>query len=79
MGPIGRIVKYDEENNYGPWRKYMRVWVKIDMEEPLKQDLVIEREEGDDIKLIFKFENLSKLCFICGSIGQTKKNCNKKI
>jgi len=50
---IGWMVKYDEENNYGPWKKYMRVWVKIDMEEPLKQDLVIE-EEGDDIKFIFK-------------------------
>lgn len=57
----------------------MRVWVKIDMEEPLKQDLVIEREEGDDIKLIFKYEKLGKLCFICGSIGHTIFFFNKKM
>jgi len=47
---IGQMVKYDDENNYDPWRKYMRVRVKIDMEEPLKQDQVIERGEGDVMK-----------------------------
>jgi hypothetical protein len=31
----------DDENNYGPWRKYMRVMIDIDMEEPQKQNLVI--------------------------------------
>jgi len=51
------MVKYDDENNYGPWRKYMRVRVEIDMEKPMKQDLVIGREEGDAIKLISNIQD----------------------
>lgn len=54
---IGRMVKYDDENNYGLWRKYMWVRVEISMEKPLKQDLVIEREEGDAIKLISNIQD----------------------
>lgn len=38
---ICMMVKYDDENNYGPWWKYMKVRIEIDMEELLKQDLVI--------------------------------------
>ena len=61
-----------------PWRKFMRVRAEIDMEHPLKQDLVIETKGGESIKLIFKFEKLGKLCFICGLLGHTNNFCNKK-
>jgi len=75
---IRKMVKYDEENNYGAWRIYMRVRMEIGLEEPLKQDLLIERESGEDIKLVFKYEHLGKFCFICGSIGHTENFCNHK-
>jgi len=41
---IRKMVKFDEENNYGPLRRFMRVRVEIVVEEPLQQALVIERE-----------------------------------
>jgi hypothetical protein len=75
---IGRMVKYDEENNYGPWRRFMRVRVEIALEEPLQKSLVIEREEGEDIKLVFKYEKLGKFCFVCGAIGHTENFCSDK-
>jgi len=56
----------------------MRVWVEIDVEEPLQQDLVIEREEGENIKIVFKYEKLGKFCFVCGAIGHTENFCSDK-
>jgi len=75
---IGRMVRHDKENNHGSWRRFMRVLVEIVGEEPLQQDLVIEREEGANIKLVFKFEKLGKFCFICGAIGHMENFCSDK-
>jgi len=54
---IGKMIRFDEENNYGPWRGFMRVRVKIEVEEPLQQELVIEREEGENIRLFSSMKN----------------------
>lgn len=54
------------------------VRVEIDMEEPLQQELVIEKEGGDPITLVLKYEKLGKLCFICGVLGHTNNFCDKK-
>lgn len=40
---IGGMTKYDEDNNYGPWRKYIKIRVEIVIEGPLKQDIILER------------------------------------
>lgn len=61
---IGKMVKYDEENNYDHWRKYMKIRVEIAIEEPLKQDLIIECDARDNTRLMFKYEKLGKFCFI---------------
>lgn len=71
---VGRMIKFDEENNYGPWRKFMRIRVEVMVEEPLQQELVIEREEGDNIKLLLKYEKLGKFCFVCGVIGHSENS-----
>jgi len=75
---IGTMIKFDEENNYGPWRRFMRIRVAIAIEAPLQQELIIEREEGDDIKLLFKYEKLGKFCFVCGIIGHSENFCSEK-
>jgi len=72
------MFNFDEENNYGSWRRFMRVRVEIDVEEPLQQDLVIEREEVENIKIVFKYEKLGKFCFVCGAIGHTENFCSDK-
>jgi len=72
------MIKFDEENNYGPWRRFMRVRVEIALEAPLQQELVIEREEGENIRLVFKYEKLGKFCFVCGAIGHSENFCSDK-
>ena len=75
---IGKMIKFDEENNYGPWRRYMRIRVEIAVAAPLQQELVIEQEEGDNITLVFKYEKLGKFCFVCGTIGHIENFCSDK-
>ncbi|KEH25633.1 DUF4283 domain protein [Medicago truncatula] len=57
---IGKMIKFDEENNYGPWWRFMRVRVEIAVEAPLQQEFIIEREEGENIRLVFRYEKLGK-------------------
>lgn len=75
---IGKMVRFDEENNYGPWRRFMRVRAEIAVEAPLQQELVIEREERESIRLVFKYEKLGKFCFMCGAIDHSENFCNDK-
>ncbi|MCH81611.1 DUF4283 domain protein, partial [Trifolium medium] len=43
---IGGSIKYDDTNNYSPWRKYMSLRVAINTQEPLKTGLSFQREQG---------------------------------
>jgi len=52
--------------------------VAIAVEEFLQQKLVIEREEGECIRLVFKYEKLGKFCFVCGAIGHSENFCSDK-
>lgn len=75
------MVIFDEENNYGPWRKYVKIRVEIEIEQPLKQDLILEGDVQKymaNIWLVFKYGKLGKFCFVCGSIGHREIFCNKK-
>jgi len=33
---------------------------------------VIEQEEGEDIKFVFKYDKLGKNFFVCGAIGHRR-------
>jgi hypothetical protein len=75
---IGNFVEYDEENNWVPWRKFMRIKVAIDVNVPLKKDWAIRKDGGDWVKVMFKYERLGTFCFLCGIIGHTDKFCERK-
>jgi hypothetical protein len=75
---IGGFIKYDDTNNYSPWRKYMRLRVAINTQEPLKIEWSFEREQGAEVKVIFKYEKLGNFCFVCGILGHTESGCSKK-
>jgi hypothetical protein len=75
---IGNFVEYDEENNWVPWRKFMRIKVAIDVNVPLKKDWAIRKDGGDWVKVMFKYERLGTFFFLCGIIGHTYKFCARK-
>jgi hypothetical protein len=74
---LGNFLEYDEDNNWGPWRKYMRIKVALDVNVPLKKDWAIRKDGGDWVKVMFKYERLGIFCFLCGIIGHTE-NCLKE-
>lgn len=54
---IGKMARFDDENNYGPWRRFMRVRAEIEVDAPLQQELVIEREAGKTSALCSSMKN----------------------
>jgi hypothetical protein len=72
------FIEYDESNNWGPWRAYMRIKVAVDVNQPLKKEWKIRKEGGDWIMLQFKYEKLGIFCFRCGIIGHTENFCATK-
>lgn len=69
---IGKFITYDEQNNYGTWRKYMRIRVAINVQDPLKKSLSFDRLDGDQVHVIFKYEKRGIFCFLCGSLGHSE-------
>ncbi|CAK8532571.1 unnamed protein product [Lathyrus sativus] len=76
---IGKFIAYDEQDNFGTWRKYMRIRVAINIQEPLKKSWSFDRLEGEHVHVFFKYEKLGIFCFLCGTIGHTNNLCHKKV
>jgi len=74
---VGKLLKYDF-NNYGTWRKYMRLKVSMNVTEPLKQCWEFEGDGVDPVNVVFKYENLGNFCYICGLLGHTDGFCPKR-
>jgi hypothetical protein len=55
----------------------MRLKVRINVTDPLKQSWKVRANEGNYVQIIFKYEKLGIFCYLCGVLGHTDKNCNK--
>ena len=44
---LGKFLDYDDSNNLGVWRTYMRIRVLLDVRVPLKRKKKISMENGD--------------------------------
>lgn len=74
---IGEFLEHDEKKNDGPWRAYMRVSVRIDINKPLKKERRVMKAWGDCVIASFKYERLGLLCFLCGMVGHSDQLCGK--
>ncbi|KAL8462898.1 hypothetical protein ACS0TY_033779 [Phlomoides rotata] len=75
---LGSFLEYDQTNDLGAWRTYMRVRVNIDTSLPLKRFKSIRMGEGGVFRITFKYEKLSTFCFVCGRVGHTENFCELK-
>ncbi|XP_058783931.1 uncharacterized protein At4g02000-like [Vicia villosa] len=72
---IDTFVEYDKNNNSSLWRQYMRLRVKVDVRQPLKKNTRVKNKGGEWYTVIFKYENLSLFCFVCGILGHSEQRC----
>jgi len=75
---VGNLVKYDHQNNYGNWRRYMRLRVSLPVREPLKKCFDFVLEDGTGIRVNFQYEKPGNFCYVCGLIGHTEVSCEKR-
>jgi 14-3-3 protein epsilon len=55
----------------------MRLKVRINVNNPLKQGWKVRSSEGNFVPILFKYEKLGIFCFLCGMLGHTDKSCPK--
>ncbi|XP_021731496.1 uncharacterized protein LOC110698385 [Chenopodium quinoa] len=55
--------------------RYRRVRVMIDVEKPLRRYQWMKDKTGKEVRVDFKYERLPYLCFSCGIIGHSEKDC----
>lgn len=53
----------------------MRLWVKIDVRQPLNKHTRVKNKGGEWCKVIFKYERLGLFSFVCGTIAHSEQKC----
>ncbi|XP_062094341.1 uncharacterized protein LOC133800401 [Humulus lupulus] len=74
---IGMFILSCPKNYTGIWREFLRVRVRINIDQPLKRRMKIQYSKGDFFWAEFKYERLPTFCFICGVLGHSEKFCIK--
>ncbi|KAM6602001.1 hypothetical protein CsatA_021610 [Cannabis sativa] len=74
---IGSYVKMDQNNFAGGWRDYLRIRVRIRVDAPLKKGRKLQMRNGPECKAMFKYEDLTTFCFVCGLLGHSERFCEK--
>lgn len=69
---MGSFLEANDQNFTGTWRSFFCV-----VPNPLKQGMKTKKVSGDGVWLDFLYERLNVLCFICGCLGYTERNCSK--
>jgi hypothetical protein len=72
---LGELKEYDNRNTVHS--TYMRLKVRINVNNPLQQGWKVRSSEGNFVPILFKYEKLGIFCFLCGMLGHTDKSCVK--
>lgn len=72
---LSTYIETDANNFSGSWRSYMRIRVRIDVNEPLKRRMHMKKPGGTWVWINFKYERLPIFCFYCGVMGHSDQFC----
>ena len=75
---IGEVIHVPGNSPLGG-RGFMRVWVRVDVTQPLCRGRVVTLENGEQSWVAFKYEWLPILCYWCGRLDHTDKDCEEWI
>ncbi|XP_012081522.1 uncharacterized protein At4g02000-like [Jatropha curcas] len=54
---------------------YLRIWVRLDIRQPLRRRKKLILPSGDAIFVKFRYERLTVLCLLCGKLGHMDNFC----
>ncbi|XP_042944586.1 uncharacterized protein LOC122278462 [Carya illinoinensis] len=74
-GALGEVLEVDLDNGEMEWGEYMRVRVLINISKLLLRQKRMIVEEGVSCWVRFSYERLPDLCFHCGILGHSLKEC----
>lgn len=75
---IGHFLEVDTDIFGSVIGRYLRIRVEININKPLRRILQIDYK-GKNLRILLKYERLPELCFYCGLIGHTFKDCDSQI
>ena len=71
---IGEVIHVPGSSTLGG-QGFMRVWVRVDVTQPLCHGRVVTLENGKQSWVAFKYERLPILCYWCGCLDHADKDC----
>lgn len=79
---LGHVREVDVENDGRNKHDFFRIRVDLPVKRPLRKKLAIKiKEQGSEVVRHFdlRYERVPHFCFICGFIGHSDKDCEKKL
>lgn len=73
---LGTLVEVDVDNFSWVFRSYMRIRVKLNVHQQLKQKMKLRTQRGESFLIHFKYEHLPQFCFYCGCLDHSDRFCS---
>lgn len=73
---VGTVLDVAPKDNGQLLGKFLRVRVRLDVEQPLCRGTKLFLPDGEAELIEFKYEKLPKFCYGCGRIGHIFPDCN---
>ncbi|KAJ8775276.1 hypothetical protein K2173_020280 [Erythroxylum novogranatense] len=74
---MGTYLEYDTDSRRNFWNSYLRVRVRINVDEPLIRKKTIRKQGAPPMDITFNYERIPIICYLCGIIGHSESNYPK--